>query len=121
MYNNYYYLILCSFLFQEENYNLRTQLVAYENDLELVKIDLRTEVATRDDQIDTFKKTLSGMQQQLLTNAQKKREEDAKYADLAAKLKKLKDQNKKLLEKAKGGGKILKKNKLFHKNTTIEV
>lgn len=36
---------------------------AYKNEVDLVKADLRTEVANRDDQIQVLKKTLQGMQQ----------------------------------------------------------
>lgn len=36
---------------------------AYKNEVDLIKADLKSEVAARDDQIEAFKRTLQGMQQ----------------------------------------------------------
>lgn len=77
---------------KEENDSLRCQMEAYKNEVDLIKADLKTEVAMRDDQIEAFKKTLQGMQQTLSENAVRKRQDDAKMAELQAKLKKLREQ-----------------------------
>lgn len=52
-----------SLKFQEENDSLRCQMEAYKNEVDLIKADLKAEVAMRDDQIEALKKTLQGMQQ----------------------------------------------------------
>ncbi|KAG0723510.1 Ecto-NOX disulfide-thiol exchanger 1 [Chionoecetes opilio] len=77
---------------KEENDSLRCQMEAYKNEVDLIKADLKSEVSIRDDQIDAFKKTLQGMQQTLSENAVRKRQDDAKTAELHAKVKKLKEQ-----------------------------
>nr|XP_027224747.1 ecto-NOX disulfide-thiol exchanger 2-like [Penaeus vannamei] len=77
---------------KEENDSLRCQMEAYKNEVDLIKADLKAEVAMRDDQIEALKKTLQGMQQTLSENAIRKRQDDAKLAELRAKLKKAREQ-----------------------------
>lgn len=42
---------------------MRCQLEAYKNEVDMVKLDLKTDLATKDEQISTYKQTLQGMQQ----------------------------------------------------------
>ena len=48
---------------KEENDSLRCQLEAYKNEVDLVKVDLKSDLQAKDEQINTYKQTLQGMQQ----------------------------------------------------------
>ncbi|CAL4135974.1 unnamed protein product [Meganyctiphanes norvegica] len=88
-------------ILKEENDSLRCQMEAYKNEVDLVKAESVHETVNKDAEIETCKKTLSGMQQKLSDNAQRKRQDDAKMAEQQMKIAEQQRKIKRLREKFK--------------------
>nr|CAH7769268.1 unnamed protein product [Callosobruchus chinensis] len=71
---------------KDENDNLRCQLEAYKNEVEVLKVDYKKDMDDKDKQFKVLQQTLQGMQQQLLEAKKRQSEEEARVRDLQAKL-----------------------------------
>ncbi|XP_031355933.1 ecto-NOX disulfide-thiol exchanger 2 isoform X2 [Photinus pyralis] len=74
---------------REENDNLRCQMEAYKNEVEVIKVDLKRELEEKDKQFKMLQHTLQGMQQQLIDAKRKQSEEECKAKDLQTKIQQL--------------------------------
>ncbi|KAK5640045.1 hypothetical protein RI129_010856 [Pyrocoelia pectoralis] len=74
---------------REENDNLRCQMEAYKNEVEVIKVDLKRELEEKDKQFKMLQHTLQGMQQQLIDAKRKQSEEECKAKDLQCKIQQL--------------------------------
>ncbi|KAJ8919902.1 hypothetical protein NQ315_006431 [Exocentrus adspersus] len=72
---------------KEENDNLRCQLEAYKNEVEVLKMDYKKDMEEKDKQFKMVQQTLQGMQQQLIEAKRKQSEEETRVKELQAKLK----------------------------------
>ncbi|XP_022904307.2 ecto-NOX disulfide-thiol exchanger 2 isoform X1 [Onthophagus taurus] len=73
---------------REENNNLRMQVEAYKNEVEVVKMDLKKDIDEKDKQFKMLQQTLQGMQQQLIEAKRKQIEEETKVKELQLKISK---------------------------------
>ncbi|KAI4470716.1 ecto-nox disulfide-thiol exchanger [Holotrichia oblita] len=73
---------------KEENNNLRMQMEAYKNEVEVVKMDMKKEIEDKDKQFKMLQQTLQGMQQQLIDAKRRQTEEENKVKELQSKLNK---------------------------------
>ncbi|XP_018015243.1 ecto-NOX disulfide-thiol exchanger 2 [Hyalella azteca] len=76
---------------KEENDSLRCQLEAYKNEVDMVKVDLKADLNAKEEQINTYKQTLQGMQQSLTDNVVRKRKDEARIQELQSKLVRLQE------------------------------
>ncbi|KAF2364359.1 RNA recognition motif domain [Trinorchestia longiramus] len=92
---------------KEENDSLRCQLEAYKNEVDMVKVDLKSDLSAKEEQINTYKQTLQGMQQTLTDNVTRKRKDEARIQDLQVKLVKMQEAVRQLKKEKSGSDKDL--------------
>ncbi|XP_017772369.1 PREDICTED: ecto-NOX disulfide-thiol exchanger 2 [Nicrophorus vespilloides] len=78
---------------KDENTNLRCQMEAYKNEVDVIKMDLRKELDDKEKQFKMLQQTLHGMQQQLLEAKKKQTEEENRVKELQLKLKQTLEKN----------------------------
>ncbi|KAK4872811.1 hypothetical protein RN001_014840 [Aquatica leii] len=85
---------------REENDNLRCQMEAYKNEVEVIKMDLKKELEDKDKQFKMLQNTLQGMQQQLIEAKRRQSEEESKVKELQNKVQSMNEvRSKSLSEK----------------------
>uniref|UniRef100_A0A1B6DUN6 RRM domain-containing protein n=2 Tax=Clastoptera arizonana TaxID=38151 RepID=A0A1B6DUN6_9HEMI len=72
---------------RDENDDLRCQVEAYKNEVDVVKSDFKMELDNKDKQLKIVQQTLQSLQQQLFEARNKQNEDDMKILELQAKLK----------------------------------
>merc|ERR1719259_42907 len=87
---------------KEENDSLRCQLEAYKNEVDMAKADLGGEAKAREQEIQTYKTTLQGMQETLSENVSRRRKDEARISELSAQLRRMQTKLKEV-SKEEGG------------------